>query len=807
MKISLNWLRDFLDLPADLDGQAIGKLLTAHTAEVESVEDLKGKFARLFVGTITAIAPHPNADKLRIVQVDLGGEANKTIVCGADNVSVGMKVVVALSGAMVRWHGEGEPVEIKDCKIRGQMSEGMICAAEEIGVESVFKPVPEGVLDLSESDCLPGSPFTDIIGADTVLEIDNKSLTHRPDLWGHYGFARELSAILNLPLKQPTDSPLPPCRGERKAVINIASDTICPRFSAVIVGEITVADSPAWLRERLSVLGLNSINNVVDVTNYVMLELGQPLHAYDRTLIPEDVLNVRAARTGEKITLLDGGERLLQEGDPLVTDNNDHPLGLAGIKGGLSSGVSPQTTTIILEAANWNPVLIRKTSQHHGLRTDASQRFEKSLDPLLTEAALQRAVELLLRCCPKAHALGPIHTQGAFRSRPLNLKISTAEIQSKIGAAISEEEIVSLLKRLQFKVNSDKKQLTVEVPSFRATKDIGRAEDLVEEVARLHGYDRIPSLLPRLNVKLPPENHQRRRSHEARLLLAWGLGFSEINTYSYLGAREIENCLLSLDDHIDLENFLSEDQSHLRLSLVPNLIKAIEFNCRHRESFRLFDLGRSFQKQTGRLPLQEKLLAAACVLEKKSPLPAFYQAKGAAENFLSRFTTQKVDLKKSVAPPPYAHPEQCLNLIVADQIIGHVFTLHPLVARNWGIENPCALFELNFSRLLAGGETVRRYQAVPRFPAARFDISVVVDEAVTVGDLTQALLALDPILLRKAELFDIYRHPERIGTDKKALAFQITLQAEDRTLSEEETSSLIERAIALLNGFGKVRGQ
>lgn len=805
MKISLNWLKTFVEIP-NLSSKELQSFVTLHTAEVEGIEDLTEKFKNMVVGEIISITNHPDADKLKVTQTRVGAET-KTIVCGGNNIKEGMKVAVALAGAKVTWHGEGDLVEIKDCKIRGQKSEGMICASEEIGLAEVFKPVDGGIMDLSHLDLKVGTPLAELVGSDSILEIDNKSITHRPDLWGHYGFAREFSAIFNTKLKSINEFlDLPENSSSQEFPVEIKSDSVCPRFSVCTVEGIEIKESPKWLKEKIEAVGLNSINNIVDITNFVMLELGQPMHAYDFGIVNSESLIVRTAKEGEKLILLDESEYKLYEGDAVVCDQKNNILGLAGIKGGLNSGINNETKKIILEAANWDPVVIRKSSQKHGLRTDASQRFEKSLDPLLTETALKRALTLIKQCCPESKISSSLSSYGKWQENNPSLSIDSQRICSKIGCEISEEKIIDILTRLEFKIEKEDKNLKITVPSFRATKDVDIEDDIIEEVARMHGYDNIPAIMPIAHVKLPQENIKRKRTHEARSILAHALGFDEIYTYSYLGQKDITNSLLKVENHVELENYLSEDQSHLRTSLVPNLIKKVVENSRNFEEFKIFDIGNTFIPQEKDLPLQEKHLAAACVLNKKSKEEVFYHAKGAAEEFFKIFSSQKIRFLKTEKTPAYAHPKKSLEILLGKESIGFIFTVHPLVAQNWELENPTAIFEFNLSKLVESKEKVKLYQPIAKFPASNFDISVVVEEKTEIAEIENAIRKVNSTLVSNINLFDIYRNKEKLGENKKALAFKIELQASDRTLSEQETDSFIKTTISELNKIGEVRG-
>ncbi|MEK9132935.1 MAG: phenylalanine--tRNA ligase subunit beta, partial [Patescibacteria group bacterium] len=578
MKISLNWIREFVDIPAKYSTKELAELLTLRTCEVEGFEDEQIKFSNMVVGEVVKLRPHPNADKLRLADTDIGGKAVQ-IVCGGQNLAEGMVVAVALPGAVVNLHGAGEVMELKETKIRGEHSFGMICAGEEIGLPP---SPPEGITDLGAyfnhlglKQAKPGTPLASALGLnDVILEIDNKSITHRPDLWGHYGMAREFAAFLGKKLK--TFAPkIPAAKIKDKAKI-VAPKEIASRFVSVIVIGIKIEDSPRWMQNRLLAAGMRPVNNIVDITNYVMLELGQPMHAFDRKFVGTDTLAVRTAKTGEKIKTLDHKDRMLSTQDALVT-NGKYALGIAGVMGGINSEINIGTCEIILEAATWNHVALRKTSQRHGLRTDAAQRFEKSLDPELCMIATARALELISQVCKGATA-GSITDVYNKKPEKITVTLDTEVVKRKIGAQVSEKEMAAHLKSLGFGVTGGKGKLKVAVPSFRATKDVNIEDDLIEEIARMYGYEKIVPTLPTLPTKVPMENRERALKHKARQILSLSLGLNEVMHYSFYGTSEIKKCMLPEAPHVLIENPLTKDQTHMRISLLPNMLKSVAAN-------------------------------------------------------------------------------------------------------------------------------------------------------------------------------------------------------------------------------------
>lgn len=806
MNISLNWIRDFVDLPK-LSPQEIGWKLTVHTAEVEGVVDQGKQLENMVIGQVLSLAKHPGADRLNLVQTNIGKETVQ-IVCGGTNLYEGMLVAVALPGAWVKWHGEGEPVQLSETKIRGELSVGMICAGEEIGLTPDNGPDSKEpkIHDLTNTKVKPGTPLAEVTKQnDVLLEVDNKSLTHRPDLWGHYGFAREFSAIFKKPLKALTPFvSIKAGKPSEKLTLKIEDAKLCPRFSAAIMTGIKIEESPEWLKARLQAAGMNPHNNVVDVTNYVMLELGQPMHAYDRSVVGKDGFVVRYAKKGEKLVTLDETEQKLHEEDPLVCSLDGEPLGLAGIKGGLKSGISEQTTEIILESAAFDPIVVRKSSVRHALRTDASQRFEKSLDPAMTELAIKRAIHLLQELCPTTKLVSAIQSTGTWKPKTMTITVRPEVINSKIGVEVPQKEMIRILKSLDFEVKSVGKSLKVTVPSHRATRDVSIEEDIVEEVARIYGYDQIPPIAPKQPLALPIENAERLCKHTTRKLFALGLGFTEVVNYSFYSKARFEKCGLTEDKHIRILNYLSEDQTHMRRSLIPNLLENIVKNERSFPRIRIFELGHCYEEAGVYMPCEEKRLAAM-LAQKEEP---FYAIKGALQAYLNGFGVSSYKLLPSKDPAPYAHPKKCADIVVRGKTIGQLFTLHPAVLRAYDLGMNVGAFELQFSPLVENGRSAKTFTALPKFPSMSFDVSALVNQRTSVAEIESAIRKADTEKwVERIELFDIYEG-KNIPADKKSLSFRVEIRHPDRTLTEKEyESALSSTFIAIEKCGGIIRGR
>ncbi len=646
MLISKKWLAEFVRLPKNLTDADLAKTVTLSTVEVESFHDQAAALSRVVVGLVTSVAPHPNADRLRVCQVDVGGRVTQ-IVCGGTDVREGLKVAVALSGSRVRWHGEGDLVEIQKTKLRGGESEGMICAGVELGLET-----GEGDHEIVELDtpAITGTPLSEVFHCDDVMfDIEHKSLTNRPDLMGHYGMARELSALYDAPLAPFSPTEIVP-GSTTDLSVTIEDPTLCSRYMAVAVEGIEVAPSPAWLRDRLTACGVRSINNLVDVTNYVMLEVGQPMHAFDADKVGGEKISidVRLAAEGEAVACLDGRTYVMQGGELLVTDG-ERATAIAGVMGGSASAVSASTTRVVFESANFSAVSVRKTSTKLALRSESSARFEKSLDAERCDAALRRAVELIQKLCPTARVASKVVDAYPSPAKSTVVELAPEHVRGLLGADISESEITGILSRLGFVVtistpSTDSTFLSVIVPSWRATKDVRITEDVIEEVARIYGYDRIPSTLPPFVIAPPVRDRVRQLARLGRHALAERFGATEAYRYAFTSAETLTKLGLDVAVHLELANPLSKERPYLVRSLVPNLLEGVRENQRAADPIRLFESARAFLgdhdgvemgEGSKLLPMQPTMLAA--VVSGKEIDQPFWEGKEMALGALAAF--------------------------------------------------------------------------------------------------------------------------------------------------------------------------
>ncbi len=805
MYISLNWLKDFVDIK-EKDPQKLSDLFTQKTAEVEGFKDQSEQFDKMVVGQVIQVEQHPNADKLKITKTSIGEKEDLNIICGGENLKEGMYVAVAKLDALVKWHGEGEKVKIERVKIRGIESIGMICAGTEIGLGDLDSG-PHDILDLSPLKPKVGQPLAELFKKnDIILEFDNKTLTHRPDLWGHYGIARELATLTGQKFKELKPDVKIPKSGD-SIKVTVENKKLCLRYCGLIIENIEVKESPQWLKQRLQATGHGTHNNIVDITNYVMTELGQPMHAFDKGYIKDGIV-VRSAKDGEKITTLDQKTYKLDETNLVIADSQK-AVAVAGVIGGERSGINDKTTTIILESATFNAESVRRTSTSIGVRTDSVQRFEKSLDPHLAELAIKRAAELILQVCPSAKISGPITDIKNFDEKDKETTLSIKKACSKIGVEIEKKEIIDILTKLEFKIkekNAD--TLVVTIPSFRGTKDIDIEDDLIEEIARIYGYEKIPTTLPKLPAKLPIPNVERTFKHKAREILSLGLGLDEVYNYSFYGKKDLDNCLMSEDAHLKLLNYLSEEQTHLRVTLIPNILKNIQLNIKNFDEFGIYEIGHSY-KEIGQLfPLEEKKIAGA-IVKKGNTTDPFYEAKGAVETIFERFAITGIKAVKEIKNAPYAHPNKAITYIAKNgETIAHVFSPHPLVTKNHSLDKySIGLFELNFTELMKLASKKNIYKAISKFPTIEFDISVLIDKNTEIQTIKESINKANKELISNIQLFDIYEG-QGIEDTKKAVAFKITLQSNDRTLTDQEMAETQDKVFKNLEKMGgEIRGK
>ena len=803
MLISKRWLQQFVTIPKKVSDQDLADLLTMHTVEIEGVQNMAEMLDKIVVGKIATLDKHPNANALSLCTVDFG-EANPVqVVCGGSNLSIGQNVALGLVGAKVRWHGEGDLIELKPAKIRDIKSYGMICAAEEIGLGGVFPTKDEKeILDLGNINAKPGTPLADALGLnDIVFDVDNKSMTHRPDLWGHYGIAREIAALTNQPLK-PYEPEAINANNEKQLSVTVKEADLCPRYMGLMIDGITVEPSPAWIQQALAAVNINPINNIVDITNFVMLELGQPMHAFDADLLHSPDIIVRKAKDKEPFVALGETEHELEK-DMLVIADKKHVIAVAGVKGSNDSGIQSVTKTIILEAANFNPVSVRRTAAALSLRTDASTRFEKSLDPNATELAMRRAVELILEICPNAKVVSNLVDEKEFHLDQGPIDLDIAYVKSRIGAEINKEIMVDSLTKLGFDVADQGERLSVTIPTWRATKDISIAEDLVEEIARLYGYNNIPAVLPAFDITPAPVDPLRTLEKNVRNILAFECGYTEVSNYSFVSGEWVQKLGDTTDKHIKLDNPIAKDRPFLRRNLVPGLLQNIESNLHRFETVSIFEIGRTFiaeetgeyadSKHKDRLPKQDTYLGLAFAAKDNNT--PFFEAKQALDTLANRLGLT-FTYKKAKQQHPLVHPGRYAQITLDKKPIGRIAEVHPLTAQTIGLDARTAIVQVNLSTLVTLRKDESTYTALPQYPAVSRDLAFTVPAHVEHTDVVKHISAVNN-LITHVELFDVYQG-EHVDAGHKSMAYHIEYRSDKKTLESAEVEKIHEQVVSTL---------
>jgi phenylalanyl-tRNA synthetase beta chain len=815
MKVPYSWLREHCD-PGIPAGELAERLAMTGT-EVERVGTIGPPSADSFVvGRVQAVEPHPKADRLQVCTVDTG-DGERTIVCGAPNVAAGQTVPVALPGATLPGGHE-----IGEAKLRGVRSAGMICAASELGLGEG----PPGIMVLADDGLAPGTSLAEVLPlAEPVLELE--VTPNRVDCFGVYGVAREVHAISAAPLGPEPWADDAPAEGKGEvgeyASVEVKVPELCPRFTARVFTDVTLAPSPPWLQARLVAAGQRPISNVVDITNYTMLLTAQPLHAFDLDKVPGGELTVRTASAGEKMTTLDGEERSLDGETVLVCDRNG-PSGIAGIMGGQTSEVSADTTSVLLEVANWNGTNILRSSRMLGLRSEASSRFEKQLHPELCIRAQRIASRLMVELCGAKLVPGTIDVAAEIPA-PQRIVLRGERVEGLLGMPIEQADQVAYLERLGFGVEATGDDLDVEVPPDRHY-DVSREVDLIEEVARIHGLDEhLPSTLPASAGQVGGLSREQRLRRRAEDVMR-DLGFDEIVGWSFTDPGEAGRLRIPADDPrataVPLSNPLSEDQSVMRTTLLGSLLDVARSNlARGTDRIALFESGRIYLDSghagAGALaggfpgeraaPVAEPHRLGCLAVGPLAPTswrgedaPAdFFVLKGTLEALAGQLG---VELGFEASAEPFLHPGRAAQIEIGGEEAGWIGEVHPLVCREWDVEVAVA-FELSLSALVSaaryGEET---FEDVTTYPAVIQDLAVVVVEDVAAAQVREAVLAGGGELLRSIEVFDLYQG-EQLDEGHKSLALRLEFRAADRTLTDEEVAGLrgaIESELAKIGG-------
>jgi phenylalanyl-tRNA synthetase beta chain len=791
MKLSMDWIKDYVKIPENLELSRIAYDLTMSTVEVEGITELSKNFNNMIVGLVNEVLPHPNADKLRICKTDIGGGQIREIVCGGSNLNAGMKVAVACPGAMVRWHGAGDPVEIKNAKLRGVESYGMICASSEIGLSDLFPTKEEStIIDLSGFDAPAGTGLADALGLnDAILEIDNKSLTNRPDLWGHYGIAREISALYNLPLKEfeqyvPQSAP--------NLEITLDDTQRCPRYIGVKIEGLSVKPSPFKIQSRIWRVGMHPINAIVDITNYVMLAIGQPTHAFDSDNI-EGHITVRCAGDSEKLLLLNGKELSLSANDLVIADDKGS-VGLAGVMGGGKDSVLPETNKVILEIANFDSIGIRHTAMRYEIRTEAAIRYEKGIDPERCDIALSLAMNMFADFFPGLSVTGFRDNYPECLKRK-EIDVSLDWLEKRLGKHIPHDDIACKLEGLGFKVNFNGSIMQVIVPTWRSTGDISIPDDIMEEVARLHGYENFEpkpittafnGAINQLDIDI---------DRKIREYLACRCGMYEIFTYPWMSDEYLNALFPSNEDMLSLSMPPSPNERYIRSSLLPNLCKALESNLRFFNEFAIFESAQVFFNKDFKtlydsresLPLQRRNIAGAFVGTAGDVNLLFRRVKGII-NFLPRFVHIESITFEKIEKPIWADSVVWLNLCHCGERVGNLALLSKKASLDCGIKNSAAIiFEMDIDSLKPYPSRTNKFKHLPEYPITEYDISMLFDLSVKWEEILGVIAGKNSSedLLRNISFVDEYRG-HQVPEGKKSITLRLVIGSLKKTLTSEE---------------------
>ena len=808
MKLSLSWIKDFVNIPEDMDLKKLAYDLTMSTVEVEDVEYLARRFDNMIVGVIEKIEAHPNADRLRVCKVDIGGGEIRDIVCGGSNLEEGMRVAVSCPGAVVRWHGEGEPVVINNSKLRGVESYGMICASDEIGLGDLFPAKQEAeILDLSAFDVPAGTSLADALDMnDVILEIDNKSMTNRPDLWGHYGIAREIAALYDLQLAEirPFETDV-----QSDFRVEIEDPDRCTRFMGVEMSGVYVKPSPYKMQNRLWKAGMRPINALVDITNYVMLATGSPSHAYDADNIVDHIV-VRHAKEDEKLMLLN--DKVLDLcTDDLVIADGEGPVGLAGVMGGAKDSILPKTERVILEVANFDAAGIRRTALRYDNRTEASARYEKAIDPERCEQAVALSMQYFKELYPELKVTGFCDNYVKKLNRA-QIDVSLSWLEKRLGKHLTNDVIRGKLEKLGFDVQIDGDNMHVTAPTWRSTGDISIKDDVMEEVARMYGYDNFDAT--EFTTTFTGAINQKDKSliRNIKEYLAIRCGMQEVYTYPWMNDVFVNAVLQSTDGILRLSTPPAPDLSCIRSSLLPNLCEAVAKNERYFNDFAIFEEAQVFFDRnytsvydpTESLPEQRRHIGAAFASDVKDINTLFREVKGVLE-YMPRYTHMEAFEFRKEEKPVWADNVVWLNIYLGDKRIGDMGLVAKKVSMDCGIKNlSVMLFELDAAKLQPLKSRTNKFTHLAEYPETDYDISMLFDSNVEWNDIYDAVMGQKKAsaLLKEASFVDEYRG-KQIPQGKKSVTIRLTIGSDEKTLTSQEIESA---ANQVMKKLGKKMG-
>ena len=802
MKASVEWLKEYSNI--DIDAIKLGDILTMTGSKVEEVIEKGNDIKNVVVGKILEIKKHPNADKLVVTRVDIGNNEELQIVTGATNIKENDIVPIAKDKAEL----PGGKKIVKS-PLRGVDSCGMMCSVGELGldIKDYKDQIEDGIMILPPS-------FEKYLGKDIVEVLDLREdiidfeiTPNRPDCLSIEGLGRETAASLDVEFKNPRknlDNLNVENKKELKGLkVDITAPDLCYRYIARIVEDVKVGPSPEWMQKRLKACGVRSINNIVDITNYVMLELGQPMHAFDINSIKGKHITVRRAKNGEKITTLDEQERVLDENDLVIADE-EKPVAIAGVMGGLNSEIEDNTSTVVFESAVFYGGAVRKTAKKVGLRTESSSRYEKGLSPENAIRAINRAVELVVLLGAGKEVEGKVDVYPT-KQKVNKIKLDVDRINLLLGTNISKEDMINILEKLDIKVEDG----FAIAPYFRM--DLEQLADIAEEVARFYGYDKLDTTLINAATTLGVRNKEQKIEKRIEDVLVTN-GLSEIYTYGFVGKKDLEKSKISkslIDNAIEISNPLSDEFRLMRPTTIPSMMQILAINNnRKNQNVKLFDISRSYKNvngevEKGEVPLQENILTIGMYGDDVD----FYTLKGLIENVLECSNVNHYDVVKEKENTSY-HPGRCAILKVGQDVIATLGEVHPEVLANYDINKKCYLAEVNITKIVKYSKQNKKYQEVPKFPAVERDIAIIVDESVEVGSIENAIVKKAKRLLKGKKglesitLFDIYRD-EKLGENKKSVAYSLIFRDKEKSLSDEEINPVMEEIVKELESkFG-----
>lgn len=794
MLVSYKWLQDYIDL-AGVSAEELAEKITKSGIEVEGVEKLNEGMSGVVVGHVLECEKHPNAEKLNKTLVDLGDGEPVQIICGAPNVGKGQKVAVATVGAVLPGN-----FKIKKAKLRGEESNGMICSLAELGIEAKLAPkeYAEGIYNFPQDTEIGQDALAVLNRDDEILEL---GLTpNRADAMSMIGVAYEVGAILGKEIKLPT--PQPDTSSEQASdYINVTVEAKedNPLYVAKVIKNVKVGPSPVWMQTRLMAAGIRPHNNIVDITNFILLEYGQPLHAFDYDKLGSKEILVRRAKDGEVIETLDDTKRTLTA-DHLVITNGTEPVALAGVMGGANSEVGSDTTTVLLESAYFTGGVIRKSSKDHGLRSEASSRYEKGVDPARVRPAAERAAELMIQLAG-GEVLGGIVEADALEIKPLVVSTTLEKINKVLGTDLEMKQVEDIFTRLKFETNVDNNTISVTVPTRRG--DITIEEDLIEEVGRLFGYDNLRTTLP-IGSSTPGHLSEYQKKRRVVRRFMEGAGLYQAVTYSLTSEEKALQYALDKREPVKLAMPMSEDRSILRLSIVPQLLEVLKYNiARQNDSAAVYETGAVFLKNSNEeLPEEREHLAAAITglweshpwQGEKKPVD-FFVLKGIVEGLAAKLGLEsQLGFKK--AELEGMHPGRTAEITLNSTVIGFIGQVHPTMQKTMDLKETY-VFELSLKALLQAETAPLQYTAIPRFPSITRDIALVVEKATFAGDLKKVITEAGGTLLKEVQVFDLYEG-EKMEPGKKSIAFSLKYFDPEKTLTDEDIAKAHNKVLKAL---------